>query len=994
MIKGSKLALAIKFACIAGASSALFSTSLYAQEPDVEEKNVEVVRITGSRLAANPNLTAGTPVLSVSGEEANVRGNIRVEDFLNVLPQVFAGQASEVSNGATGTATLDLRGLGAQRTLVLIDGKRLPYGSSQTSPANVDIIPTQLIESVDILTGGASAVYGSDAIGGVANFVLKRDFEGVELGGQFSSNYNANDEGIWENVLNASDQPVPGSTWDGEETLVYALFGANTADGRGNVTIYASYEDRNEIVQADRIFSACTLGQASGEQSFGGFGCVGSGNFRLFGGNTINAFQEENGELVDFVGGPSQTFNFGAANFFQRPSKRYSFYSRGHYDITENLEIYADFSYTNNTSDAQIAPTASFGVFDINCGNPLIQDNQGIAFTDVFGCSSSDIANDTIIENVTAAHRNVEGGPRNSRLENSTWRFVGGLKGYINDTWQWSAFGQISETRDQSVSSEDFIVANVQQALLATTDADGNVVCIDTSDGCVPYNPFQRTASGESLITEDQLDFIQGVGLVNGETSQLVFGADIQANLGDYNISSPFTDNGIALLAGVEFRRDELASTPDEISQVEGGGFTGVGGATLAVAGEVEVSEFFAELEVPLVSEKTGIEELTLRGQYRFSDYDVAGNGTSNSFDTDAWGVSLTYAPIEDVKFRTQYNVAVRAPNVIELFEGVNTDLPDLNSNLNANGIEISDPCSSNAPIRTFEECARTGVTAEQFGSIPDILAGQTQSLTGGNTLLNPETADTFTFGVVITPSSIPNLSVTIDYFDISVEDAINDGIPAQTILDNCLNTGEATFCDLITRASFNGTLRSGISGVGFEQTNINIASLETSGIDLQVNYSFDIKDYGSVRLDYASTILDELSETSFPGAEAVDCAGSFGNACDRVPSPEYRHRFLATWNTPWDFDVIGTWRHFGETDNIDESDTLESTLDAVNYLDVTVSYNVLENLNLKLGVLNLLGEDTPVFSGAGPATFGNGNTYPTIFDTGTNVFFNVKASF
>ncbi|WP_269517763.1 TonB-dependent receptor plug domain-containing protein [Alteromonas sp. BMJM2] len=994
MFTNHKLAKSVRLACAFGAAASIaLSGNVYAQEDaDSEDEKVEKIEVTGSRLLSNPNIAAATPVLSVSGAEAAARGNLRVEDFVNVLPQVFAGQASEVSNGATGTATLNLRGLGANRTLVLIDGKRLPYGSSGTAAANVDLVPTQMLERVDILTGGASAVYGSDAVGGVANFILRDDFEGVEFGGQFSSNYTDNDNGLYEGVLNAANQPIPGSTMDGDETLIYTMFGASTGDGKGNVTIYASYEDRNEIVQADRVFSACTLGQSSGASSFEGLGCVGSANFRLFGGPGGFAFQEENGNIIPYAGGPAQTFNFGAQNFFQRPSERYHFYAKGDYDLTENLEAYADFSFINNTSNAQIAPSASFGIgaYDINCGNPLIQGNDGIAFTEIFGCSADDIASNAIVSGVTASHRNVEGGPRDSRLENSTWRFVGGLKGFIDDTWAWNLFGQVSETRDQSASTNDFVVANLQQALLATTDADGNVVCTDQSGGCVPYNIFQRPG-GESQVTQDQLDFIQGIGIVNGETSQKVFGADIQANLGDYGIQLPTADDGIGLLMGIEYRKDTLASSPDEISQVQGGGFTGVGGATLAVEGSIEVREFFLETQVPLLSDAPFAEQLVLSAQYRFSDYDANGNGTSNSFDTNAYGYQLAWTPVEDVKLRAQFQRAVRAPNVIDLFTGQNTGLPNLSpKGTDASGEQLYDPCAGSNPIASLETCARTGVTAAQYGGILDVISGQTQSLTGGNPNLSPETADTVTFGAVITPESIEGLSISIDYFDIKVDDAISAGIPAQTIFDNCLDSGDPTFCSLITRSAA-GSLAAGTFGVGFQQTNLNIATLETSGVDLQVGYNFDTE-LGNIKLDYAATLLDALDTVPFPGGDAVECAGFFGNACG-APNPEYRHRFMATWNTELDIDITATWRHFGATDNDDENDNLETGFNSINYLDISATYYMSDNFELTLGALNLLGEQPPVYSGAGPA-LGNGNTYPTVYDTSTNFFAGLRGKF
>ena len=965
-----------------------------AAEADAEETAyLEEVIVTGSRLTGNPNLASATPVLSVSGVEAENRGNVRIEDFVNVLPQVFAGQASEVSNGASGTATLNLRGLGSVRTLVMIDGRRLPYGSSGISSANVDIIPMQLVERVDILTGGASAVYGSDAIGGVANFILKRDFEGVEAGYQWGTSYSDNDDDFWASVLNAADIQEPSSVTSGDETVVYGMIGLNSSDGRGNATLYASYEDRESITQDQRVFSGCALGQDSGSQSFGGFGCIGSANFRLFGGPGGFAFQEESGNIIPWAGGPSQTYNFGPRNFFQRPSERYNLYGKAYYEIMDGHEVFADVSYINNTSDAQIAETASFGIgaYSINCANPYIQNTPGLALTDIFGCDADAIANNTIVSGITASHRNVEGGPRNSRLENSAWRIVTGLRGsFADDIWGYEVFAQVSQTRDQSESTNDFVVANLQQSLLAVDDGNGNVVCMNPSGGCVPYNPFQRI-NGGTAIDSAQTSFIQGVGLVNGSTEQTVYGANVQADLGEYGIQIPSADYGMRVLFGYEYRKDELSSRPDEISQVPGGGFTGVGGATLPVEGQVDVDELYAEFELPIISDMTGIQELTLRGSYRYSDYNREGNGTSTSVSTDSYGVSLAWSPVEDVRFRTQFQRSVRAPNVIELFTGQNTGLPNLSpAGVNANGVQLFDPCASNAPLLDLATCARTGVTAAQYGTILDVISGQTQSLTGGNPFLQPEEADTVTFGVVWQPSNISGLSVSLDYFDITVDDTISAGIPAQTTLDNCLASGDPVFCNLIVRSG-QGSLAAGTFGVGFQQTNINIAALETNGIDAQVVYDWNSGDHG-FRVDYAATWLDTLDTIPFPGADPIVCSGFFGNACG-TPNPEYRHRTVFTWMTPWDVDVNTTWRYFGETDNDNTADTLETTMDAVNYIDVNAIWTVNDTVQLNFSVLNLFQEDPPVFSGAGPA-LGNGNTYPTVFDIGIQMFAGIKLNF
>ncbi|MFK8014805.1 MAG: TonB-dependent receptor, partial [Gammaproteobacteria bacterium] len=496
-----------------------------------------------------------------------------------------------------------------------------------------------------------------------------------------------------------------------------------------------------------------------------------------------------------------------------------------------------------------------------------------------------------------------------------------------------------------------------------------------------PYNIFQRGPNGESLVTQEALDFIQGVGLVNGSTKQTAFGANIQANLEEYGIRVPTADESVAVLFGIETRKDELGSLPDEISRVPGGGFTGVGGATLPVTGQIETNEFYTEVEVPILSGMQFADELTLRTQYRYSDYEAEGNGTATDFDASAFGVSLAWAPIPELRLRTQLQRAVRAPNVIELYTGQNTGLPNLSpAGVNANDVQLFDPCASDAPIASLEECQRTGVTAAQYGTILDVISGQTQSLTGGNPQLDPEEADTVTFGAVWTPSFLESLTLSIDYFNILVEDTISPGIPAQTVLDQCLNTGNATFCNLITRAN-SGTLAAGTFGVGFQQTNLNIAELETTGIDLQATYGFEVGAH-SISLDYAATILDKLDTVPFAGADPIECAGFFGGQCG-APSPEYRHRAVATWKTPWDVDVVGTWRHFGETDNDDPDEELEGKFDSVNYIDVSANWYVTDDLVIRGSALNLFAEDPPIFSGAGPA-LGNGNTYPTVYDTST----------
>lgn len=995
---------------------ALTPATTHAQDADNDE-----IIVTGSRLNVNPNLSSPQPILSISNAEIAARGVVNIEDLTNTLPQISAAQTSEQSNGASGTAQLDLRGLGAQRTLSLIDGRRLPYGDSQSIAVNIDLVPTNLVERVEVLTGGSSAVYGSDAVAGVVNFILKDDFEGAELDLQygFAQSSNGGDD-IFDDVLRSAEVPLPGGVTDGEEITGSITLGANLDNGRGNVVGFASYQNRNDIIGADRTRSACTLGGGATN----GFGCVGSSNFRRF--NNIadfgatDFFQQEDGTFTPFAGGPAETFNFGASNFFQRPSERFQIYTKATYEVLDGHELFADFGFTENTSDAQIAPSASFGFFQrtSNCDNPLFQDpvtedGRSIAQA-VLLCTPEEIATGmrdvldddgnvigqerALVDGLTFTHRNVEGGSRNSRLENQAFRFVGGLRGTLAETWDYEVFGQFSKTKDEDTSTNDFQIDQLAQAIDIITDpVTGEAVCFDPAareNGCVPYNIFQRGPNGESLVTQEALDFIQGIGITTGETDQLVLGGNVQTDLSNYGIVSPYAEGtGVGLLLGVEYREDGLEATPDQISQRADGGFTGVGGPTLPVSGDLSVFEVFGEIELPLITGAPLAEELVFNGQYRNSSYDVSGNGVENSFSTDTYGLQLTWVPFNDVSFRGQYQRAVRAPNVVELFTGQSTGLPELSVNSRPGLPDIFDPCASDNPVETAERCARTGVTAAQFGQVPDIAAGQTQGLFGGNPNLTPESSDTFTFGVVFTPEVTPGLSVSIDYFDISVDDAIVAGLGAQTILDECLDSGAAVFCDLIQRDGA-GSLNASGPGVGFTLTNVNAAAIETKGVDAQVNYTFDVG-AGDVALQYAGTYLTDSDFTPFLGADVVRCAGEFVGQCGQ-PTAQYRHRALGTWNTPVEgLNTTVVWRHFGGVDNDagPAASPVEQSIGARNYIDVSGSWEFMEGITARAGVNNVFEQAFPVSISSGPASNGNNNTFPGIYDTGRFAFFglNVK---
>jgi len=992
---------------VAAAVASTLPGFAFAQD---EEANLEEVVVTGSRLTKS-NVTSSVPLVQIGAEEINSRGVARVEDVVNILPNVFVSQTAEVANGASGTSTLNLRGLGSQRTLVLIDGKRLPFGSPFSSSANVDMVPARMVERVDIVTSGASAVYGSDAVAGVVNFITKKDFEGFEFDYQYSTNYNKNSNGYMQNLLAEADFFDPGATTTGEASLMSVMMGVNSDDGRGNITLFGTYEDMEEMLGKDRDTGACTLFGSS--DPF----CGGSSNFRRFNGTIGNGvagtvFQELNGELVPFSGRSDMYYNYGAVNHYQRPVERWNLGASGHYELTESVEAYFDTTYMNNKTAAQIAESASFNrPFSTNCDNPLLlggnpnNNPDGVRLGDMTGTFDDNgdfiscldwmaAGNESIDVQFINSHRNIEGGPRVSTYENSTWRAIFGLRGDINDDFAFDIFGQFAATEGTRISQNDLNFNRVQQSLYIVDDGSGNPVCRDSSGGCVPWNIFTRNADGSTGVTDEAAAFIAGVGIVTGDTEQTVFGGTIEGDLTNFGIKSPMAEAGMTGLVGFEYREDYLGRLSDDISKISGGrGLTGTGGATLPIAGEIEVEEVFMEMSMPLITDQPMIQELGLTAGYRYSDYTTNGNGVSNTFDADTYFAGLSWAPNDEVRFRANQSVAIRAPNVFDLYVGINTGLIEL-SPVSGDG----DQCSGPNPVATQAQCANTGLSAAQYGSVDPSAAGQFNLITGGNPNLVAERGETTTFGVVITPSMIEDLSIAIDYFDIEVTDAIGT-VPAQTSYDRCLTTGDPAFCANIQRDTA-GTLHllneapgGGLAGISTQ--NVNVATDATEGVDVNITYSLDMSDMGTINFDYAATFLDTNYTIAIPGDDKVECTGAYAGPCG-LPAPEYNHRFLATWVTPYDLTVSATWRHIGETDLYGLTDPqgyLEDSMEERNYLDLAATYDYSENVQVRLGANNLLGEDAPVTTSSGTGT-GNNNTYPGLFDVSTYLFAGVTVKF
>ncbi len=996
---------------ITGAALLAFAAPAMAQDqPDSD--TVEDVVVTGSRIP-QANLITTSPVTQVTSEDIDVTGVTRVEDLITQLPQAFAAQNSTVSNGSSGTATVSLRNLGSDRTLVLIDGRRMGYGSPTDTAADLNQIPGQLVERVEVLTGGASAVYGSDAVAGVVNFIMRKDFEGVQIDAQYGFYQHNNDyDGVGNlrneiarrGSTNPSQFKLPDdNVSDGESREITLSMGVSSPDGKGNLTAYASYRNNNPVLQGFRDYSSCSIGNpaatppagvAPGTFTCGGSGTSFPGRFTNFA--TFNYTLGAGGTFVPFNSN-NNNYNYGPLNYYQRPDERYSLGAFGHYEINEHAEAFPQLMFSDYSSVAQIAPSGVFfsgvsqgfrtsdGSATLNCDHPLLSAQQRTAI----GCTPANVAAGTDVP-IYVARRNVEGGGRQDTLNLESYRAVVGLRGMITEGWNYDVAAQFSRVALSRVYLNDFSQTRIARALdVVRHPVTGLPVCSSVLSGqdadCVPYDIF--TGAGPSQAA---LDYLQIPLVLNGETTQQVVTAAITGDLGLYGWQSPYAERGIQVAFGAEYRRDALSSTPDASFQTGDG--AGQGGATLPISGSADVKDLFAEIQIPLADGQAWAESASIDAAYRRSEYD--------KISTDTYKIGADWAPTSDFRLRASYARAVRAPNVIELFTSQGLNLFDMDA----------DPCGNVAgtSVRqaTAAQCLATGVPAAFYRS--DALnspAGQYNFLQGGNPNLNPEESDTITAGVVFTPSFIPGFNLSLDYFDIKVDGLIST-LGALNTINLCYGSNDAAACGRIVRNQ-NGQLWVGDASF-VRDLNINIGSLQTSGVDLNANYGFDLEEiglpsYGSLAFSVVGTYLSELvTDTGAGTSQSVyDCAGFFANQCG-VPNPEWRHRARVTWVTPWAVDLSATWRYYGDAEiavlgaggSLNNGGArIDRYFDAENYLDLAANWQVLDNVSVRAGVNNVLDNDPQISTSVG--TTGNGNTFPQLYDSlGRYVFFGVTANF
>jgi len=1019
----NQVTCAVRRALVLSAIAASAGAPAMAQDQTAaaaEAAPITEVVVTGSRIQS-PNITAISPITTVSAADITATGLTRTEDILNNLPMVFAGQNSTVSNGADGTASVNLRGLGATRTLVLVNGRRLgPGPGTGTNISDINEVPASLIERVDILTGGASSVYGADAVAGVVNFVLNTKFQGVRIDAGYDfyqhSQHNAAAQVVEDRGFPLPDHNV--NTGFGKNVSV--LIGSNFADDRGNATFFATYDQKAAVLQSKYDYSSCVLDAGPGNK----LRCGGSNTSAANGaGGYFQAYGLDNKALftntVDGKTGAFRPFdtaidqyNFGPLNFYQTPNTRWTAGTFLTYDLNPHVTTYGEAMFARNETHAQIAASGDFFQNSfIPCNNPQLTAEEAAAI-----CSPANLAAQTPAGGATPTginmyigRRNVEGGGRVGSFRSDNARLVVGIRGDINDAWKYDAYLQRNTVDFSSSNDNYFSNANIAKALDVIPDPiTGQAACRSAVDGtdpkCVPWNIWIPNG-----VTKAATNYLSIPLLIEATTTEQVASGNITGDLTNYGVKLPWAETGVQVNIGAEWRGESADFVPDYQSLL--GNAAGAGGPTAPVSGAFTVREVFTEASIPIADKQPFADSASLTVGYRYSSY-------SEGFKTNTFKLGGEWAPIPDVRTRLSFQRAVRAPNIFELYQAAAVGLDGSQDACAAKvtaataGLPLAQQVLTTGA--TYAQCQLSGVNQTTWGNIGANGAAQYNGFIGGNPNLHPETSNTYSAGLVLQPHWVPGLVVSMDYFNIKIKDTIG-AIGGDTILANCLSTGNPLYCGQIQRDA-NGSLWKSNNGF-INDLNVNFGSLSTKGIDLKADYRLPLNSLGSLAFSVEGTRLISLSTQPLTGGPSYECKGFFGVTCG-APNPGWRHVLNTTWSTPWDaLDITLRWRYLGSTESQYLSDNpqlatgkafpLTNHVPSYNYIDLSAMFKVYKGVRLQVGVNNITDKDPPIID-SGTGGFGsncptitpnqsscNGNTFPGSYDAlGRFVFAHVSAQF
>ncbi len=988
----SLLNKALRVALLSGViSTSMISANTIAAEADTNfDDDAEVIQITGSRIK-QPGMVSASPILTISGDEIEFQQEAEIESIIRSLPAVIPGDGRNVNNGTAGAATIDLRGLGPQRNLILLNGRRMvPFNfNGQVDSAT---IPTALLERVDILTGGASTVYGSDAIAGAINFVLKSDFEGV--------------------VIDTIHSQTGES--DGDTDSISLTVGGNFDQDRGNAAISMSWYNRDPVLLGQRPLGLLGIDTADGsnldeflagqppapptEPNCDGPFVVESGGsstaiptrFSIVGGGAGTSGQFRTDRTL---GSNCSRFNFNPFNYYQTPSERYSATAIAHYDFNDNVTAYSTLNFTNTSVVQQVAPSGTFGqTFNLPLANSFIGDQARQFMIDAGNTALAngnlntpgntnwqDVNNNGVVDAedyllVQLRRRTLELGPRTEIYETNQFQFLVGAKGDLSTNWDYDVSFSYGESNRVTTRDGYTNLVNIQNAL----DSVDGVTCANGDPNCVPIDLF----GGFGTITPEMAAYARAIALQTQGYEQSI-GTIVVNGLVD-GFQLPTADTPLAVSFGYETRTESAFLEPDEClklapSSCQGG----AGGNLLPIKGGYKVDEFFVEGFLPIFEGKPFAELLNFEFGFRSSDYDTVGNNNT-------WKAGLNWRPVDQLLFRAMQQQATRAPNVGELSSPVTTALANA----------LLDPCSianaGNIDATLEALCISTGMVASQVGSVQDIISGQINAFAGSNPNAPPdsETADTTTLGVVWSPDfeAVDDFSLSVDYYDIDIEDIIGN-FSAQEVLDACYKAGDTTECAKINRIGGDLT----ISGSGINLFTTNLDFLRAEGIEVAASFNVDLAD-GWGRLKFSGVLNKYLTQESQSSAQSavIDCKGFFGTSCDPISELRWTQRTTWDWN---DLTVSAQWRHIDsvsieppEKANVDPR---FHTIDDYDYIDLFASY-VYEDVTFSLGITNAFDDDPPVVGNeAGDTSSNSGNTFPSNYDTLGRVYrFGVRFEF
>jgi outer membrane receptor protein involved in Fe transport len=948
---------------------AMLSTSVgaMAQTTAANVADEEAIVVTGS-LIKNPNLVLSSPVSVIGAETIAQRQIVNAEQLLRDLPGVVPNIGSAVNNGNGGASFVDLRGLGPNRNLVLLDGNRIAPANS-SGQVDLNNIPLALVSRVDVLTGGASTTYGADAISGVVNFVTRQDFSGVDA--RFT--YGLTEAG------------------DGQTLNADVTIGGNFDEGRGNATISLGYQKTDPVFQGNRTFSENQVSSTNGRAA-GGSPTSTPTSFS-FGG----AFNQLNPNATALV--PQYNdFNFAPFNIFQTPVERFNIFAQAKYEIVDGIEVYGRGLFSKNTVRTIIAPSGVFGEsLTIPINNPFLSPTVRAQLCAQNATTLGGTAGSAPIapENCTATstgvinapplyRRTTEVGPRLSDFVTTVFDYRAGVRGDITSTIGFDVNASYGESSNAQTLDNYVLRSRIQQSLNVnpTTGA-----CTVTTGGCVPVNLFGPQGS----ITEAQAKFLRGQSVTIRDTSIAQVRGQIS---GDFGAASPFGTTPIGFAVGAEYRDYGAKTSPDILSQIPGE-LGGAGGAVLPLVGGYTVTEGFGEIVLPLLEDMPFAKSLTIEAGIRQSHYEIDAVGDP-SYNATTWKVAGTWQPVDDIKIRSNYQRAVRAPNIGELFAPVTTGLTSL----------TTDPCQLGLPVgnaQVIAACIAQGATAAQIGTIPSPAAGQANQTSGGNPFVGPETADTFSVGAVFTPTFFDGFTASIDYYKIIVNGAITNPTPSD-VLNACFGALPGATTTPACTATRRNPATGGLSGsvattAGLPLTLSNNGRLETSGIDFTFAYAYKF-DAATLSLALNGNWTDRSRFQATPSSINRECVGKYSINCSSQngsiqPEWSFQQRTTLAFDS-WNVSLL--WRYIdsvqqetgaGFTGTVTGIGPLVGTqmnakaIRAYHYFDLGAGFNITENLTLNMLIANLANEQPPqVGSTIGTTGQNSGNTYPSTYDT------------